>query len=636
MCGITGFISSKISNPREHIGNMINVLKHRGPDNVSIWNEKNEVYMAHSRLSILDLSKSGNQPIISKSKRYVMVFNGEIYNYLELKKEINDLRNIKWLGTSDSEVLVELIDYFGIKEALIKTKGMFAISIWDTKEKKMTLCRDRLGEKPLYYGWQNNSFIFGSELKSLIKFPGFEKIIDRNALSLYMRYNSIPAPHTIYKNIYKLSPGSIISIGLNLKKNNQMLYWSTIDEANNAKKNVFSGTYKSAVDALESKLSDSVKSQMNSDVPVGVFLSGGIDSSTILALMQKNSFSKIKSFSIGFNNNRHNEAEHSKLVANYLGTNHHELYLTGKDALDVIPLLPNIFDEPFADSSQIPMYLLSKFAKSKVTVCLSGDGGDELFGGYNRYTISSKLWRKISIIPKPIRVQLRSLIKSINPSTWNRILDIFYPNKYANIGFKLHKGADCLHSKDLDELYSNLISTIKSPSKWLKNSNESLKDDYNFDSKLSGIERMMIRDMVGYLPTDILTKVDRASMSVSLEVRAPFLDKDIVKFALTLPENYKIKSGIGKSVLRDVLYKHVPRTLIERPKMGFGIPLSEWMRNELRNWCEELLNEKKLKEDGYFNEKIVRKKWEEHLNCKRDWHHQLWNVLMFQAWLHNN
>ena len=636
MCGVAGFISSQLSNPIKVMNSMIGTLFHRGPDNTSIWNDLNGVNMAHSRLSILDLSEFGNQPIFSKSGRYVMVFNGEIYNHQVLRGEINNLTNIKWKGSSESETFIELIDYFGIKEALIKTRGMFVISVWDIKKKRLTLARDRLGEKPLYYGWQNNSFIFASELKSLKKFPGFKKEIDRSALALYLRHNSIPAPHSIFKNIYKLSPGAMIFIDLDLKKNKEVCYWSTIEEANNGKNKTFSGNYEFAVDTLQTKLLDAVKSQMHADVPLGAFLSGGVDSSTIVALMQKQSSKKIKTFSIGFEDNRFNEAEHAKSVANYLGTDHNEMYLTSKDALNVLPLLPDIFDEPFADSSQIPMYLVSKIAKSKVTVCLSGDGGDELFGGYNRYLISLKLWNKISRIPRPARGVLSYLIKTIKPELWDKVSSLLYNNRYSNLGFKLHKGADSLKSKNIDDLYFSLISTIKNPSEWLIDSKEYLSPNYNFDSKISGIERMMIKDLTGYLPTDILTKVDRATMSTSLEARTPFLDKEIVKFALSLPLEYKIRSGVGKSVLRDVLYKYVPRKLIERPKMGFGVPLAEWMRGELRAWCENLLNENKLKQDGYFDYKIIRKKWNEHLTGKIDREHQLWNVLVFQAWLENN
>ena len=636
MCGITGFISSQASNPIKIMNNMIGTLFHRGPDNTSIWNDLNGVNMAHSRLSIIDLSEFGNQPIFSKSGRYVMVFNGEIYNHQALRKKIDSLTSIKWSGSSDSETFVELIDYFGIKEALIKTRGMFAISVWDVKEKKLTLARDRLGEKPLYYGWQNNSFVFGSELKSLQKFPGFKKEVDRGALALYLRYNSIPAPHSIFKNIYKLSPGAMISVDLDLKKNKEIFYWSTIEEANIAKREAFSGSYLSAVDTLESKLLDAVNSQMHADVPLGAFLSGGVDSSTIVALMQKKSSKKVKTFSIGFEDNRFNEAVHAKSVANYLGTDHHDMYVTSKDALNVLPLLPDIFDEPFADSSQIPMYLVSKIAKSKVTVCLSGDGGDELFGGYNRYLVASKFWSKLSKIPRPAKGALAYLIKAIKPDVWDKISDLLYKNRYSNLGFKLHKGADSLYSENIDDLYFNLISTVKNPTEWLIDSEEHPSPNYNFNLKISGIERMMIKDLTGYLPTDILTKVDRTTMATSLEARTPFLDKEIVQFALSLPLEYKIRAGIGKSVLRDVLYKYVPRDMIERPKMGFGVPLAEWMRGELRVWCESLLNEKKLKEDGYFNHKVIREKWNEHLNGNADWHHQLWNVLVFQAWLENN
>ena len=519
---------------------------------------------------------------------------------------------------------------------MIKTKGMFAISVWDNKEKILTLCRDRMGEKPLYYGWQNNSFIFASELKSLQKFPGFKKEIDNNSLTLYLRYKSVPAPHSIYKNIYKLSPGATLSIRLDLKRNTETFYWSTLNEANIAKQEVFSGSYLSAVDTLQSKLSVSVSSQMHADVPLGAFLSGGVDSSIITALMQEQSSKKVKTFSIGFYDNRYNEAENAKSIANHLGTDHYEMYVSSKDALNIVPLLPDIYDEPFADSSQIPTYLVSKIAKSKVKVCLSGDGGDELFGGYNRYLITSKFWNKISKIPKPVISILIYLIKSLDVSTWNEISDLLYKKKYSNIGDKLYKGLDFLQCKNMDDLYLNIISSINNPSEWLIDSGKHSNTNYNFDPKISDIERMMIKDLVGYLPTDILTKVDRSSMAVSLEVRSPFLDKDIVKFALTLPKEYKIKGDIQKSVLKDVLYKYIPKDIIDRPKMGFGVPLAEWLRGDLRDWCEDLLDENKLNENIFFKTKIIRNNWKLFLEGKKDFSNQLWIILMFQSWLYSN
>jgi asparagine synthase (glutamine-hydrolysing) len=636
MCGITGFISSQIPNPKQVIRSMIGTLFHRGPDNTSIWNNKSGVNLGHSRLSIIDLSEFGNQPISSKSGRYTMVFNGEIYNHLVLRKEINILTSTQWRGSSDSETFVELIDCFGIKEALIKTRGMFAVSIWDEKKKILTLCRDRFGEKPLYYGWQNNSFIFGSELKSLQKFPGFKKEVDRNALALYLRYNSIPAPYSIFKNIYKLSPGAMFSVSLDLKKNKETFYWSTIDEGNIGKKKTFSGDYLLAVDTLQTKLSDSINSQINADVPLGAFLSGGIDSSTIVALMQEHSLKKIKTFSIGFEDKRYNEAKHARLIAKHIGTDHHDMFITSKDALNTLSLLPDMFDEPFADSSQIPMYFASKIAKSKVTVCLSGDGGDELFGGYNRYLITSKYWSKIVKMPNIAKHTLAYLIKAINPLMLDKISNYIYKDKYSNFGSKLQKGADSLNSKDADDLYLNLISTIKNPTEWLINSEEYTRINHNFDPRISDIESMMIKDLVGYLPTDILTKVDRTSMSVSLETRTPFLDKEIVQFALSLPLEYKIRKGVGKSILRDILYKFVPKEKIEKPKMGFGIPLGDWMRGQLRPWCENLLDENKIKQDGYFNHQIIKKKWNEFLNGNTSTQFQLWNILVFQVWLENN
>jgi len=456
---------------------------------------------------------------------------------------------------------------------------------------------------------------------------------------LFLRFNSIPAPHSIYKNIYKLEPGCIASLNLGSKVVNQTQFWSTEDTYRQRGVSRFSGTANEAVKALEGVLTRAVNLQMQADVPLGAFLSGGVDSSTIVALMQSQSSQKVNTFSIGFDAKEYNEAEHARVVAKHLGTNHFDMYVTESDALDVIPLLPDIYDEPFADSSQIPTYLVSKIAKQRVTVALSGDAGDELLGGYNRYVFTDKSFSKIKKIPAPLRRIIASSILGLSEERWNKLLGGVFGNRFVNVGFKLHKGATVLSSRSIQELHFKLVSQIQSPNDWLIDSKEYktlLNDGVEHFSGLDSIEQMMAYDLVTYLPTDILTKVDRAAMALSLETRLPFLDPGVIEFSASLPMEYKIRDGASKWVLREVLYKYVPKELIERPKMGFGVPLAEWLRGPLRDWAESLLDAKRLEEEGFFNVSLVRQKWHEHLSGKRNWHHQLWNVLMFQAWLEKN
>ena len=639
MCGIAGFLNNNQKDVGNILNSMIVQLEYRGPDDKRIWVDCCEnIGLAHARLSIVDLTDLGCQPMHSHSKRYTLVFNGEIYNHLSLRSEIETLTDVKWRGHSDTEVLLESISFWGIEKALGRANGMFALALWDNLEQKLLLARDRIGEKPLYYGWIDNCLVFASELKALKKFPNFKSEIDRGSLALYLRYNSIPAPYSIYKDIKKVEPGSILSIKHGDIKTEKITYWSTINILRNGKKNQFSGGVSESSSKLESVLTEAIKLQMKADVPLGAFLSGGVDSSLIAALMQANSSENIKTFSIGFDNKNYNEAEYARAVSTHLGTEHYDMYVTSQDAINVIPLLPTIYDEPFSDSSQIPTYLVSKIAKQRVTVSLSGDAGDELFGGYNRYTMTEQYWKVLSRIPLGVRRKIKGGIQSVSVSTWNKYLSVIFKSKYTNIGDKLHKGANILPSIDIDDLYLRITSQIEKPEEWLVNSIEHqliLTNDESSLAELSSIERMMAFDILNYLPTDILTKVDRAAMAVSLETRIPFLDYNVIEFAASLPESHKVSNGVGKKILREVLYKYVPREMIERPKMGFGVPLDEWLRGPLREWAECLLDSDRLKKEGYFNVLIVRKRWEEHISGRRNWQYQLWSVLMFQAWLEN-
>jgi len=637
MCGIVGFITKDHFDFIPILGDMIDSINHRGPDDKGVWVDTNNcVGLGHARLSILDLSNAGHQPMNSMSSRFTIVFNGEIYNHKSLRKELNNCGVLDWKGRSDTEVLLMGIEKWGIDLTLEKIIGMFAFAVWDKQQRTLSIVRDRMGEKPVYFGWINGNFVFGSELKALKQFPEFNNSIDRNSLSLFLRYSAVPAPHTIYEDIYKLEPGCSVSISPDNYSIIKKTYWSTERLINKKHKCQFSGSTTDAVNQLESLLLDAVGLQMEADVPLGAFLSGGVDSSTVVALMQAQSNHQVNTFSIGFDNKMYNEADYARSVAEYLGTQHYDLYVTDKDALNTIPLLPDIYDEPFADSSQIPTYLVSKIAREKVTVSLSGDSGDELFGGYNRYIMTNNMWSKISRIPIWMRAIIQKGIKHTSPDVLNILLSRSFNKKHSNIGDKFHKGADVLLSNNIQELYLGLISQIKQPDNWVINAHEyktPLSEKVGLFNDISPIEGMMAYDMIGYLPNDILTKVDRASMAVSLETRIPFLDHRVVEFSASLPINYKIRNGVSKWVLREVLYKYVPKELIERPKMGFGVPLGDWLRGPLREWAEILLDSNRLKGEGFFNPIIVRQNWQDHISGKHNLEHQLWNVLMFQSWL---
>ena len=639
MCGFAGFFSTDICDESVlHL--MAATLNHRGPDDQGVWRDTSlGVGMAHARLSILDLSPAGHQPMLSASDRYVISFNGEIYNHPALRAELEkDGLAPNWRGNSDTETILAGFDSWGIEATATKMVGMFAFAVWDKTSREITLLRDRMGEKPLYYGWQGNTFLFASELKALKVHPSFNSEVDRNALATFMRHGYIPAPMSIYKEIHKLPAGSLIKIPLSGRRAiNPKAYWRLEGVARKGLQEPFVGSDSDALDGLESKLSESIAIQQLSDVRLGAFLSGGIDSSTIVALMQSQSSRPIHTFTIGFNEQQYNEATHAKAVAQHLGTDHTEYYVSPDEARLVIPKLPTLYDEPFADSSQIPTFLVSQLAKKNVSVALSGDAGDELFGGYNRYNWT----RKVLKIPEPMRRLLATGIKSISPSSWDQICafsDPILPKtlQLSQPGDKAHKLASVLAMKSGGEIYKRLVSSWDNPNELVLGGKEvsSLSSAWDRLDDLDCVEhQMMALDGLTYLPDDILCKVDRAAMGVSLETRVPFLDHRIVEFAWSLPLHMKIRDGQGKWILRQLLYKYVPREMIERPKMGFGVPIDAWLRGPLREWAESLLAENRLKNEGYLNYIPIRKKWDEHLSGRRNWQHQLWNVLMFQAWL---
>lgn len=642
MCGITGFFNLVSDASAETLEaclqRMTDTIHHRGPDDSGTWADAEAgIALGFRRLAILDLSPAGHQPMLSADGRFVIIFNGEIYNFASLREELFGLGH-GFHGSSDTEIMLAAIRQWGLKNAVQRFNGMFAFALWDRQECTLSLIRDRLGIKPLYYGWAGQTLLFGSELKALRAHPDFQADIDRDALALYLRHNYIPAPHTIYRGFFKLPPGCILTIRPGQRPGEERLsvYWSAREAVENGLSQPYQGGDNEAIDALENLLTRSIGLRMIADVPLGAFLSGGVDSSTVVALMQKQSSRPVQTFTIGFNEAGFDEAEHAKAVASHLGTDHTELYVTPEDARAIIPRLPTLYDEPFADSSQIPTFLVSQLARKHVTVSLSGDGGDELFGGYNRYFWTARLWNTIRWMPVSLRKRLAKSLTALPPKAWGRVLK---NSGLPNPGDKIHKISEILSSPNPEAIYLDLVSHWKHPADVVLGGNEpltALTDPSQWMNTSTLSEKMMSLDLVTYLPDDILAKVDRASMGASLEARVPYVDDhDVVEFAWQLPLNMKIRKGQGKWILRQVLYRHVPRQLIERPKVGFGVPIDSWLRGPLKDWAESLLDEKRLQREGFFHSAPIKQKLKEHLTGARNWQYYLWDILMFQAWKEN-
>jgi len=634
MCGIAGFLTqTRDHDLRSIVSKMTDTMVLRGPDGRGIWiDQKTGVALGQRRLAIIDLSEAGKQPMPSACSRYIITYNGEVYNASELRDMLRAAGK-SFRGHSDTEVIVEGFAVWGIKETVKRLIGMFAIGVWDTQKKELTLIRDRLGIKPLYWSFKAGNLLFGSELKALAAHPTFDRTLNRDAVVSYLRHNYIPAPKTIYKYTNKLEPGWMLNLKMGCEPQLTQ-FWDLEHFAREGRQNQLDCSDEEATDQLEALLSDAVKRRMVADVPLGAFLSGGIDSSTVAALMQTHASQPVKTFSIGFNIPGYNEAQHAAAVAQHLGTDHTELYVDPKEALDVIPKLASVYDEPFADSSQIPTYLVSKLTRGHVTVALSGDGGDELFAGYNRYLQAKLFNERISLAPRSVRNLAAACLKSLSPATWDAIccrLPVL--SRQERAGDKIHKLAGVL-AEDANGFYRALTTHWDTPEALVpggkeirhpvwRNASENIPDL---------IERMQFLDTLTYLPDDILTKVDRASMAVSLEARVPILDHRLVEFSWRLPRHFKMRDGQSKWLLRQVLYRHVPQSLIDRPKMGFGIPLDHWLRGPLKDWAESLITPQALNKFGLIDPEPVQQKWAEHQSGKLNWHYLIWDILMLQAW----
>jgi len=610
---------------------MNDTLAHRGPDDEGVWSDgESGVALGNRRLAVLDVSPAGHQPMISRCGRYVIVYNGEFYNFGTVRKEL-EAAGRRFRSNTDTEVILEGCAHLGVRPMIERMNGMFAFAIWDRTARTLTLVRDRLGIKPLYYGWCRGTFLFGSELKALCAYPDFSYEIDRNSLALFVRHGYIPAPYSIYQGIYKLPPAHILEFDGGNASPKLVPYWSAKETVEHGLTHPVAADETEAIERLDSLLRDAVRLRMIADVPLGAFLSGGVDSSMVVALMQAQSTQPIKTFTIGFEEKRFNEAQYAKRVARHLGTDHTELYVTPGDAQSVIPELASIYDEPFSDFSQVPTFLVSKLTRQHVTVSLSGDGGDELYGGYENYAVIQSLYKRVRYVPHALRVLAAKAIQAISPAQWDRVFRL----KGRLIGDKLHKLSALLTESTPEAMFHQLVSHCESPNDLVIGACEpsSVFADATQWTKVGELmEHMMYLDLVTYLPDDILTKVDRASMAVSLEARIPMLDHRLVEFVWQLPLSLKIRNGRRKWLLREVLHRYIPPEIMNRPKMGFSMPIHEWLRGPLRDWAESLLEESRLTREGFFHPKQVRQKWSEHLSGERNWKYLMWDVLMFQAW----
>jgi asparagine synthase (glutamine-hydrolysing) len=643
MCGITGVIDpSRTYSEQDLVATatkMAATLQHRGPDRGGVWTARSAgIALGFRRLAIVDLSDTGDQPMVSSSGRFVIVFNGEIYNHVQLRTDLVATGS-QFRGTSDTEVMLEAISCWGLDKALERFNGMFAFAVWDMKTHSLHLAIDRIGEKPLYWAWCGDTFIFGSELKALRAHPDFRPELDRDALTLFLRYGNVPAPFSIYKGVSKVLAGSVAEIHPGERRVNSRRYWSLSDVATNGLANPLTDTRSEIVARTGELLTDAVRIRMIADVPLGAFLSGGVDSSTVVALMAAATPRPVKTFTVGFELDTHNEAQHAAAVAAVLGTEHTEIYVTAADAMAIVPQLPTIYDEPFADTSQIPTFLVSALARRSVTVTLSGDGGDEVFGGYNRYRIDPLL-KRLRRLPHPLRTASASALKAFGSPRLGAFIDTVdtrmpRPLSVGAPAQKLQKLADLLSIQDLDEVHKHLISHWQDPEALVAGGKEpetQLSLAHARPLMPSASLEMMYLDMLSYLPDGILVKLDRASMAVSLEARAPYLDHRLIELAWRIPHGLRVGKGPSKPLLRSILDKHVPSALVDRPKMGFTLPVHDWLRGPLRAWAEDLLDPALLKRQGYLDPIAVQDVWQRHLKRKENSEDRLWAVLMFQAW----